>query len=310
METAAVSVERQNQFWRVRVGGLVTSSLVAELRRLSAHPGPTQINLREALLSTDGVEALRAWHSAARGELELLLPRAVAAFSPPAAATAPPQAPVDLPAMLAHDLRGPLAVTHLRLQSLAARLSAHRLEPETADCRSAIAGIEAVSRLFDIYLTASRPWQTTAVNVAEICRAAAQLAENAGQAAQIEIQAPDPLPVEGEPQALQQLVYNLLRNALESGAEPPAARIRAIRAGNRVRLEVTDRGPGFPAEVLAAPSKPRRSTKPDGMGIGLPLCHWIVERHHGTIRLANTGGGGALVQVDLPTAAGFSESTG
>ena len=309
METAAVSVERQTQCWCVRVDGLVTSSLVADLRRLSAHPGPTQVNLHNAWLSTDGVEALRAWHSSARGDLELLLPQAVAAFSPPTGSQ-PPLAPVDLPAMLAHELRGPLAVTHLRLQSLATRLATHDLEPETADCRCAIAGIEAVGRLFDIYLTASRAWRTTTVDMAEICRAAAQFAENAAREPQIEVTAPDAMPVQGEPQALQQLVYNLLRNALESGAEPPAAKIRATRAGDMVRLEVTDHGPGFPPEVLAAPTEARRSSKPGGMGIGLVLCHWIVERHRGIIRLGAAAGGGALVQVDLPAASGFNGSAG
>ena len=307
METAAVSVERLAQYWCVRVEGLVTSSLVAELRRLSAHPGPTKVNLRAAWLSTDGLEALRAWHAAARGELELLLPQAVAAFTPPAASP-PPQSPVDLPAMLAHELRGPLAITHLRLQSLAARLSTHNLEPETADCRSAIAGVEAVSRLFEIYLTASRPWRTTPVDLSEICRAAAKFAENTAREPRIEVDAPEAMRVRGEPQALQQLVYNLLRNALESGAEPPAARIRATRADAMVRLEVTDQGPGFPSEVLEHPTRPRRSTKPGGMGIGLLLCHWIVERHRGTIRLGAAPGGGALVRVDLPAAPGLSGS--
>ncbi|MNC95746.1 Globin-coupled histidine kinase [compost metagenome] len=67
-----------------------------------------------------------------------------------------------------------------------------------------------------------------------------------------------------------------------------------------MQLEVADRGPGYPDEVLAQPFEPYVTSKPKGSGLGLAICRKIVLDHDGVIRIANRPEGGAVVVVRLP----------
>ena len=309
METAAIQVEQHQQGCTVRVGGLVTGALVSDLQRFSQDMPSTKLDLRGAWLSTEGAEALRNWCRVAQGALELILPDAIAPLIGGAAGGGPPEsaagslgAPVDLPALLAHELRGPLTVAHLRLQALASRLTTQGLAEEANNCRSAQAGLEAVSRLFDTYITASRPWTLRPVNMHALCAEAATDAQELTGRGRVAVRctpADGAMWVNGERQALRQLIWNLVRNGLEAGGDAPEVQLELCIEGESLQLVVTDIGPGFPEEVLAAPFEPRRSGKAGGMGIGLVLCRWITERHRGGIRLGRTDHG-ALVQVSLP----------
>jgi len=308
VQTASVQVYHQQDACNVRVDGVVSAHLVADLRRLSAAARQTRIDLRSAWVSTEGVEALRNWHLAAPGRLELMLPAAMTVV-PVDAGAGTGQAdvadtPVDLPDLLAHEVRGPLAIAHLRLQTLAARLTGNGQADEAANCESAIASLEAVGRLLDTYLTASRPWQARPLELGAVCTAAAEAARDLDLGGNLTVRR-DPAGaefwIEGERQALHQLVWNLMRNGLEAAGPGGAVslHIRGADRGRRAVLRVGDDGPGFPAAILAAPFQRRRSERPGGMGIGLVLCRWIAERHGGTIALAN-GRRGALVTVELP----------
>jgi signal transduction histidine kinase len=306
VQTAAVVWERRGARCTVRVDGLVTEALVADLRRLSQDVDSTLLDLRGAYLRTDGAEALRRWHTAARGAVELVLPDTVATLLSPQAECPPePDAPVDLPSVLAHEVRGPLSVAHLRLQTLAARLQARGLEEELSATRRALAGLDLVNRLLDTYLAASRPWRLRPVDLLAVCTEAAEDARQLVGRGQVSV-ATDPPGVrpwvEGEPQALRQLVWNLVRNGLEAegGEVEVYLTLRAPEGTDTVELVVADTGPGFPPEVLQAPFRPHRSGKTGGMGIGLVLCQWIARRHGGEIGLGRGTPRGAVVRVSLP----------
>jgi signal transduction histidine kinase len=305
VETAAIQVERHSNGSTIRVDGLVTAALVGDLRRLSAEDRSTRCDLRAAWLSADGANALRLWHHAAARSLELLLPNTIAAPTVQPSADPEPATPVDLPALLAHEVRGPLSVAHLRLQTLVSRLEGLGQADEAATCRSAIAGLEAVGRLFDTYLTASGPWSLQPVDLAVVCAEAADEARELTGRGSVDVAATGAraaLWVRGERQALHQLVWNLVRNGLEAAEGEARVRVDLRASGDLAEVLVSDNGPGFPADVLAAPFEARRSQKAGGMGIGLILCRWIAERHQGQIRLGNTAQG-ARVQVLLPRAA-------
>jgi signal transduction histidine kinase len=86
---------------------------------------------------------------------------------------------------------------------------------------------------------------------------------------------------------VQQVVFNLVRNAIEAMAEAPGRKRRvrvatALAANGRVTVEVSDTGPGCSAEVLARILEPFFTTKPGGMGVGLAISKTIVEAHGGT----------------------------
>ncbi|WP_229722582.1 ATP-binding protein [Xylophilus rhododendri] len=102
--------------------------------------------------------------------------------------------------------------------------------------------------------------------------------------------------------ALQQMVCNVLDNALE--ASPRHVVLQAAIEADHLRLEVTDRGPGFAPEVLAQWGKPYNSTKGrSGRGLGLFLAVNVARTLGGLVRAGNRPGGGAMVVMTLPLAA-------
>ena len=104
-----------------------------------------------------------------------------------------------------------------------------------------------------------------------------------------------------DPAQLQQVLINLLKNAVEAGSAPDqcAVRIQALPEGG-AELLVMDRGGGMPDEVRRRALEPFYSTKKRGSGLGLPLCREIVEAHGGRIWVLARDGGGTSVRCWLP----------
>lgn len=106
---------------------------------------------------------------------------------------------------------------------------------------------------------------------------------------------------------IQQVIVNLLRNALEALADgqdsAPQICIRSRPTGQgMVEIEVWDNGPGFSPEVLSRRYQPFFSTKKDGMGIGLSICRRIIEGHGGTLVIESEPGAGAAMRFTVPGA--------
>ncbi len=105
---------------------------------------------------------------------------------------------------------------------------------------------------------------------------------------------------------IRQLLFNLLRNAIQALAErgaasaAPAVTVTAYAQDDVVTVQVTDNGPGLAPEVAAQLFEPFVTTKPDGMGIGLSLCRSIVEAHGGSICAEANPGGGVAFRFTLP----------
>jgi nitrogen fixation/metabolism regulation signal transduction histidine kinase len=101
---------------------------------------------------------------------------------------------------------------------------------------------------------------------------------------------------------IEQVLINLVKNAVEAGGDPAAVTLAIKPAAQGWRIEVADRGPGMSDTVLAQALLPFYSTKRAGTGLGLALAREIVEAHGGRIGLANREGGGLRVTVALPAA--------
>jgi two-component system sensor histidine kinase KdpD len=114
--------------------------------------------------------------------------------------------------------------------------------------------------------------------------------------------------------AIEQVLANLLDNAIEYTPAGSAIEIMARASGQDVTIEVADHGPGLPVGTEKRVfDKFFRAAKPEsrrGIGLGLAICRGIVESHGGTISAANRPEGGAVFAFTLPPGAGAPELRG
>ncbi|MBY0256034.1 ATP-binding protein [Methylobacterium sp.] len=129
-------------------------------------------------------------------------------------------------------------------------------------------------------------------------------AASAGLRLAVEPGAPD-LAVLGDGPRLEQVVVNLLQNALDAVAGRPGARVglrvREAEPG-RIAVEVHDNGPGMPEAVRAQVFDAFFTTKSDGLGLGLAIARGIVEDCGGSLTALDDPAGGTIFRVDLAKA--------
>jgi signal transduction histidine kinase/DNA-binding response OmpR family regulator len=104
---------------------------------------------------------------------------------------------------------------------------------------------------------------------------------------------------------IQQVVFNLVRNAVEAliGSEEKLITIKAILIQNHaVEVQVQDTGPGINPALTDKIFKQRFSTKDKGMGMGLAISYSIIKAHKGDLWISDTPGGGATFHFTVPTA--------
>jgi PAS domain S-box-containing protein len=111
--------------------------------------------------------------------------------------------------------------------------------------------------------------------------------------------------VMGDAVQLQQLLLNLVFNAIEAiSVNTPEKNgviiITGVLEDKDFHLSVSDTGPGIKPEFHEKLFEPFFSTKKQGLGLGLSICHAIVESHGGTIRVENNSWGGASFHIFLP----------
>ncbi|MDJ0389339.1 PAS domain-containing protein [Roseomonas sp. E05] len=218
-----------------------------------------------------------------------------------------------LAAELAHELNQPLtAVANFADAARrmlgsggtpdAAQLHAAR-EAMTEAAEQAVHAGRIIRRLRDFIGRGEAERQPTPLNmlVEEAVRLAMAGAGKQGVVLRLEL-APDAPEVLADRVRIQQVVFNLVRNALDAMQEVPhrELRIGTARAGASAVLTVADTGPGLSKAVAEHIFEPFISTKPEGMGIGLSICRSIVEDHGGRLAAEATPGGGATFRVTLP----------
>jgi two-component system sensor histidine kinase DctS len=102
---------------------------------------------------------------------------------------------------------------------------------------------------------------------------------------------------------IEQVVINLVRNAADALQARDGSRritVSSRVAGDFVRVDVQDNGPGLQGRRVEQLCAPFYSTKADGMGMGLAICRSIIEAHQGVLDASDAGSGGALFSFSLP----------
>jgi two-component system sensor kinase FixL len=104
---------------------------------------------------------------------------------------------------------------------------------------------------------------------------------------------------------IQQVLVNLIRNAMEAMADGPRREIMVATVSNGknlIQISVADSGPGLAENIASDLFKPFITTKPEGMGVGLAICHTIIDAHGGTIWAEPNDDGGTTFHFTLPRA--------
>lgn len=135
---------------------------------------------------------------------------------------------------------------------------------------------------------------------------AVRLVKRALRDERVEIRvATEPVPeILARPEEIQQVVFNIIRNAIQAVAGAGLIEIHAMHEAGRVTVRIRDSGPGIPAEHLKRIFDPFFTTKgPDeGEGLGLYIVRQIVARYQGEIEVVNAADGGARFVIRFPAA--------
>jgi signal transduction histidine kinase len=219
-----------------------------------------------------------------------------------------------LTAGLAHELNQPLATIANYVEAGDVELARFPNEAQTERLRkylfrakqAALRAGQIVGRMRN-FLRPNSP-ATIEVEMRELIREVVDLchAEADHADADVLLDLPDEeATVMADPIQIQQVVVNLVQNALQAMRDCPLRRrlvICASLASDAVQVDVIDSGPGFVSTDSEAVFAPFYSTKRDGLGIGLSICRAIVEAHGGTIWAEPAPGRGAKVSFTLPLA--------
>jgi signal transduction histidine kinase len=212
-------------------------------------------------------------------------------------------------AMIAHDLRTPLAVVRaagaelVREADALANASLRELGDEV------LAETDAMQRMCSELLEVTRVSEgrvrlvETALDdvVAAAVAPMVDLAGHTGIALDMDLAAGVALPLDAD--RIQRAVRNLVQNACE--ALPRGGRLRVVtrREGDRATVRVIDNGPGIPDAIAERLFEPFVSVgKEGGSGLGLAVVRKVVDDHGGTVTASKAEGGGAAFELSLPLA--------
>lgn len=229
----------------------------------------------------------------------------------------------ELAATISHELRQPLAAIRTNAES-GAKLVARGGEASHGSDQvlfeeifaDIIADNERASEIVTRVRALLRREELVhrAVDVNEVCRAVFRLLQHDAMARHAEIvlslDRQEPI-VTGDPIQLEQVLLNLVVNALEASMPSDSRRIviTTIVRERDVELAVRDSGAGFSPEVRQHLFESFFTTKAHGLGLGLVIVQSIVERHQGHIHVDNAADGGAVVRVVMPRARNVGSPT-
>ncbi|MFN8035925.1 MAG: ATP-binding protein [Acidimicrobiia bacterium] len=206
-----------------------------------------------------------------------------------------------------HQLRTPLAALRLRLEMLEGDVDGEAAE----DLEGAVAEVQRLSRLVDGLLALARAEQQRSavepVDLVEVVagRVAAWSAFATEHEVTLDTRLPASVRVLATPGQLEQVLDNVLNNALEVAPAGSAIVVEGDRRADRVVLRVSDAGPGMPASQRAhAFDRFWRSpdTQRTGTGLGLAIVHQLVVADGGDVVLEESAAGGLMVIVTLRSA--------
>jgi PAS domain S-box-containing protein len=207
---------------------------------------------------------------------------------------------------LAHEVRNPLGSIELFASLLGGELQDKPQLKGWAD--QVVTSVKCLNTIVTNMLTftrASQPHFRT-IDLTAVVDETLSFMGPVFEQRRIRMEAPEdrtPIPVEGDPEMLRQLLINLMMNAMQAMPEQGRLSLRVVRQALSIQIEVEDTGIGIPAENLARIFDPFFTTSEKGTGLGLAIAHQIVVRHNGSIKASSEFGKGTLFTISLPVSA-------
>ena len=221
----------------------------------------------------------------------------------------------EMGAAIAHELNQPLTAVMLYLQAISRKLGATEADPDgrLSDIlgkavREAQRAGQIIQRMRQF--VENREAERRSTNVEALIDEALELVLLGQYTLSVSVVRDDEEdlpPVDVDPVQIQQILVNLIRNALEvvKDAEERWIRISSHRDGDDVVIEVADSGPGIPQANLRNLFRAFSSTKKKGLGLGLAISKSIAQSHGGDLSVDAGGDGrGAIFTLKLPLDSG------
>lgn len=202
-------------------------------------------------------------------------------------------------AMLAHDLRSPLAAADMSLHVLDERVDNDQVT-FVAVARRQVARVTALAH--DLLDAAADEQGLLRLHrqPTELAAVARQALSYTDPSGGVEVDIPDGLTVDADPQRLEQVLANLTSNALRHGGPPVA--LRALVRGTTASVEVSDHGEGLSDERKANLARlfAARSDSDSSVGLGLWVASQLLAAHGSGLRYEDLSAGGAVFRFKLP----------
>ncbi|MDQ1640316.1 MAG: two-component system, NtrC family, sensor histidine kinase PilS [Pyrinomonadaceae bacterium] len=207
-------------------------------------------------------------------------------------------------ASIAHEIRNPLAAMRGSIQMLRADMAGDSSQTELMEI--ILRESDRLNRIISDFLSYARPRSIiqTSVNVGELLQQTFMLLRHSAEISpghSIEEQVPaNPALVNADSEQLQQVFWNLSRNALQ--AMPAGGTLRATvheNSNERMRITFSDTGRGMAPEQVEHLFEPFSSTT-GGTGLGLSIVYQIIRDHGGTINVRSREGHGTTITIELP----------
>lgn len=215
----------------------------------------------------------------------------------------------QMSAAIAHEVNQPLAAirTFMASTKIFAQRGDSAKVTKNLDLIDGLAErMASITTHLKTFARKSEPGRPELVQVARAVDGALFLIESQIKAAGVRIERdvePD-LWVAGYAVQLEQVLVNLIRNALDAvtDAKRPAIEIQVRATDDLVRISIADNGPGIPAELIQQIFDPFVTTKPvgKGLGLGLSISYGIVQDFRGRLFASNRAQGGAELVIELP----------
>jgi two-component system sensor kinase FixL len=207
----------------------------------------------------------------------------------------------EMAAVIAHEVRNPLAAVRGAIQVVGSRLPADGKDaPVIREILSRLDGLNSL--LNDLLLFGRTPAPRFApVSLGGLLQAIADLlsTDPAFKELDFDLEA-DPAPIVADAELLRIVFQNLLINAGQAVAGRGTIRMRVVSDQQGRWIRIADNGPGIPPEVRGKLFKPFMTTKARGTGLGLSIAKRLVELHNGAIAIHCPAEGGTEVVVRLP----------